>query len=279
MPARATVCLTFDFDAVALWLTTFRATSPSAISRGEFGARVGLPRVLDLLDARGVAATFFVPGATAELYPDAVRAIRAAGHEVAAHGDRHERHARLDDEAERAVIRRGAQVIEQVIGAAPLGFRSPNWELGPNSIAILEELGFRYDSSMMADDFRPYRPRAGDRISDDGQLVPGRESRLWELPVAWELDDFPYFCFHPYPYYVGTRTPDEVYQLWAGEFAFMYGSVMGGVFTLTLHPQLIGRGPRLAMLDRLVRHMQAHDGVRFGRLADVAAELDRDAGA
>lgn len=278
MAPGLTVCLSFDFDAVSIWLTSFRSRSPSAISRGEYGARVGVPRILDLLARHSVAATFFVPGQTAELYPHQVGAIHAAGHELAVHGYRHERQVALGRDVEREVIRRGAEILADLVGERPTGFRSPAWELSFDSVTLLVELGFTYDSSMMADDFRPYRCRAGDCVSDDGQLVPGAETGLWELPVAWELDDFPYFFFSSYPYYDGSRSPDDVYGIWRSELDYAHRTAQGGVFTLTTHPQIIGRGPRIEMLDRFIQHATSLAGVRFGRMTDVVRELSAGVG-
>ena len=70
-------CLCFDFDALSLWLGLFRFTTANPLSRGEFGATVGVPRILELLDRYELKATFFVPGHTAVVFPDAVRAIHA----------------------------------------------------------------------------------------------------------------------------------------------------------------------------------------------------------
>jgi hypothetical protein len=79
------VCLTFDFDAVSVWLGTFKAKSPSAVSRGEFGA-VAVPRILDLLRQFDAPSTWYTPGHTADTYPDLVRRVADGGHEIAHHG-------------------------------------------------------------------------------------------------------------------------------------------------------------------------------------------------
>jgi peptidoglycan/xylan/chitin deacetylase (PgdA/CDA1 family) len=270
----ATVCLTFDLDAVSLWLTTFRSSSPSDLSRGEYGPRVGVPRILEMLAHHAVPATFFVPGMIAELYPETVRSIRDAGHEIGLHGYRHERQVGLGRDAEQLMIENGAAILTSAIGAAPAGFRSPAWELSTDSVTILEDLGFRYDSSMMADDFKPYQCRRGDRI-DAGEWHRGEPGHLWEIPVAWELDDFPYFTWIGRPHFGGNRSPAEVLEIWSGEFDYMYERVPSGVFTLTMHPQIIGRGPRVAMLERLISHMRDRPGTRFSRVVDIVTELEK----
>ena len=266
------VCLTFDFDAVSLWYTSMKAATPTPLSRGEFGALVGLPRVLDLLARHALPATFFVPAHTAASYPQQVRAIHAAGHEVGLHGYCHETPVGLPRDEEARLLDASILGLKAVLGDGyrPSGYRSPAWDLSPNSIDLLLERGLAYDSSMMAGDFLPYRARRNSRI-DEHRYDPGEPTALVEIPVAWELDDFPYFAFLNKPLYPGTHAPDDVYAIWREEFDFCHG-LDGGVFTLTMHPQVIGRGPRLNMLERLVGHMAAQEGVRFVTVADAARD-------
>lgn len=272
-----TVCLTFDFDAVSLWVSTFRQTSATPVSRGEYGANVGLGRVLDLLAEKGVKATFFVPAHTAASYPDQTRRILAAGHEIGAHGYCHESPIGVEPAEEARLLDAAIAKLQGVLGAGfrPVGYRSPAWDLSSASVGILAERGFLYDSSMMADDFTPYRARQGDRV-DDELFVPGQPTALIEMPVAWELDDYPYFTFTNRPLFGGMHATDHVLSLWRDEFDYCHRHVADGVFTLTMHPQVIGRGPRILMLARLIDHMQAQPGVRFSTLeAEARRRNDR----
>lgn len=264
-----TVCLTFDFDALSIWISTFKLTSPTPLSRGEYGARVGLPRILSLLSRHQVPATFFVPAHTAASFPDSVRSIAAGGHEIAVHGFVHESPVALTRDEEVNLLVRSEQVLAQVTGARPVGYRSPAWDLSLNTMAILEDRGYLYDSSLMADDFRPYRPRRGDVVTEQG-FVRGSECNLIEFPVAWELDDYPYFQFMSRPINQGLRDPEEVGAMWRAEFDYCRAHVADGVFNLTNHPEIIGRGPRIEMLDRLVAYMKAQAGVTFSTLGDEA---------
>jgi peptidoglycan/xylan/chitin deacetylase (PgdA/CDA1 family) len=268
---RLHVCLTFDLDAVSLWTATFRSSSPSDVSRGEFGPAVAIPRILGLLADRGISATFFVPAVTARQFRSTVEDVVAAGHEVAAHGDLHERVVKLELAEEADVHRRSVETLAEVTGAAPRGFRAPGWEISPNTIGILEELGFAYDSSQMGSDFVPYRARRGDMI-DGVDWAPGVETDVWEIPVSWELDDFPPFFIRP-PAFLPARSVRDVEEMWREEFDYAVANVPRAVFTLTMHPQIIGRGPRLEMVDRVVGHMAAQEGVRFATLAGVVDTL------
>ncbi|MGK9286938.1 polysaccharide deacetylase [Sinorhizobium meliloti] len=270
-----TVCLTFDFDAVSLWISTMRQTSATPISRGEYGALVGLPRVLSLLAAKDVRATFFVPAHTAAAFPSQTLQIRDAGHEIALHGYCHETPVGLARAEEGTLLDRAIEKLRAVVGKdfTPKGYRSPAWDLTPDSISHLEERGILYDSSMMADDYRPYRARKG-YIATEDHYEPGTPSNVIEIPVAWELDDFPHFVFLNKPLYLGLRTPDEVYKLWKDEFDFCH-SLRDGVFTLTMHPQIIGRGPRIEMLSRLIDHMRDKPDVVFRTVAEEARDRSR----
>ncbi|KWV43481.1 MULTISPECIES: polysaccharide deacetylase family protein [Rhizobium] len=263
-----TVCLTFDFDAVSLWISTMRQISATPLSRGEFGALVGLPRVLDLLTRNSIPATFFVPSHTAGAFPTETGRIRELGHEIALHGYCHETPVGLSRAEEERLIDRSIKKLRGVLGEDynPVGYRSPAWDLTPDSISILEERGILYDSSMMADDFQPYRARKNYVATEDDYQL-GEPSNVIEVPVAWELDDFPHFTFLNKPMYLGLRTPGEVFELWREEFDFCH-SLGDGVFTLTMHPQVIGRGPRLNMLGRLIDYMATTPGVVFRTVAD-----------
>ncbi len=273
-----TVCLSFDFDAISLWIGPMGAKSPSMISRGEFGA-VAVPRILKLLDREGIPATFFVTGHTAETYPEQTRAIAAAGHEIGHHGYLHENPIDLSPEQEERVMARGLDALDTVAGVRPVGYRSPAWDNSPYTIDLLLKYGFRYESSLMADDFTPYWCRTGDVIDPDGPYRFGTQVDLVEMPVSWLLDDFPHFEYIRLPTRVspGLSAASKVEEIWRDEFDFMVREVSGGVFTLTMHPQVIGRGHRLMMLERLIAHFRAA-GAEFTTLAAAADAFRGESG-
>jgi peptidoglycan/xylan/chitin deacetylase (PgdA/CDA1 family) len=270
MPDLA-VCLSFDFDTMSA--NIFRGqTTPTWLSRGEYGARVGLGRILELLDEYGIRATFFVPGYTADSFPEHVRRICAAGHEIGNHGYLHEPPAQAggDAEVERGILRKGSEALHRATGVTPVGYRSPSWDLSEHSVRLLREEGFLYDSSLMADDFRPYLCREGDQLNPESGYVMGAETEVVELPVSWILDDFPYFELRPQNSIMAA--PSHVYEIWQGEFNYAYERVPGGQYVLTMHPQVIGRGHRIRMLEKLVRHMRSRPGIRFATMQEIAVE-------
>jgi peptidoglycan/xylan/chitin deacetylase (PgdA/CDA1 family) len=268
-----TVCLTFDFDALSVWLGGYAVVTPAMHSRGEYGARVAVPRILDLLAAYDIPATFFIPGHTAESFPKAVESILAAGHEVAHHGYDHQDPSTQSPDEERRSMEKGLAVLQRFMGEPPLGYRSPSWDYSAVTLSLLVEYGFLYDSSLFAEDFHPYHPRLGDRVGVEEPLQMGKEVDLWEFPVNFCLDDWPHFTFNFDPLRVGLSAPSKVFEIWAGEFDYMVAHEESGVLTLTMHPQVIGRGHRMALLERFVQHVLSKSLVSFARMGDVAREL------
>jgi peptidoglycan/xylan/chitin deacetylase (PgdA/CDA1 family) len=271
---RPTICLTFDFDAISLWIGPFAARSPSMISRGEFGA-VGCERILRLLDREAIPATFFITGHTADTYPAHVRAIAAAGHEIGHHGYLHENPLALEHpDREREVLLRGFEALDRAAGVRPVGYRSPSWDNSPYTIELLLEQGFRYESSLMGNDYTPYWCRVGDVVQPDGPYLFGREVDLVEMPVSWILDDFPHFEYASVRAIglnnTGLSAPSKVAEIWRDDFAYMRREVPDGVFTLTMHPQVIGRGHRMLMLERLIHWFKEQPGTTFSTLGDAA---------
>ncbi len=157
------------------------------------------------------------------------------------------------------------------IGVRPVGYRAPG-DHSARTLELLEEYGFQYDSSYKGGDFQPYRPRIGDQVGRDMPLVRGRDARLWEFPTSHEFDDWVHFQFNYSPYRNGTSAPSKVLEIWTAEFDWMDASIDGGILTTLMHPQVIGRGHRIAMLEQFIDHA-ALRGARFRRMADIVAEL------
>ena len=272
MAKKIDVCLTFDFDAMSVWIGTFHARSPSALSRGEFG-NVGANRLLTMLSEWGIQSTWFVPGHTADAFPQTVEKIAEAGHEVGHHGYFHERPKTPEDEARD--FDRASATLERIAGKRPIGYRSPAAGLMPSTLNCLLERNFLYDSSMMGEDFSPYYCRVGDQAPSDGPFVWGRQTQLVELPFTWGLDDFPIFehVWTRNGVNPGLASPSHVYEIWVGDFDYLYERLGEGVFILTMHPQAIGRGHRLLMLERLIQHIREREGITFKTMAEVANEF------
>lgn len=260
--------LTFDFDAMSVWIGSYKSRNPSMVSRGEFCA-VAIPRILDLLGRFRIPGTFCIPGHTALAYPDLVRRIHAEGHEIAHHGWVHENPADFAEAEERRNIERGLEALHEVAGMQPRGYRSPSWDFSANTVGILLDYGFRYDSSLMGSDFMPYYARMGDKFDRQSPYEFGVNVDLVELPITWLLDDFPHFEFVDGDTY-GLSAASKVEEIWRDEFRYAHQHAPGGLFNLTMHPQVIGRGYRMMMLERLINYYRSLDDVVFTTLIDYA---------
>ena len=244
--ARVAVLLSFDVDTETSWLRN-GDTSVGGLSQGQYGSRVALGRILDLLDEHGIPATFFGPAVSFTLAPEMIPAIQASGrHEIGVHGWIHERNAELPREVEARLLRRAVERMTELMGNRPVGYRAPSWNFSANTLDLLLEMGFLYDSSLMADD-RPYE------LTADGEATG-----LVELPVDWILDDAP--LMNP----LGDRysNPRDVLQVYKDEFDIAYDE--GTTFVLTMHPKYIGHRSRIVVLRELIEYIGARPDVWFG---------------
>ena len=263
---RHIASLTFDFDAVSIWMAQGQ-TSPTMMSRGEFGV-VGVERIIRLLGDEGIKGTFFVPGRTLEAFPQSCEDLHAEGHELAHHGFDHVSPVNLTYDEELDQLRRGNALIAAITGKSAEGYRSPAWDLSPHSVDLLLNEGFFYDSSMMAHDSQPYCARQGDTIDETGRFRPGTESRLVELPISWSLDDFPHFEYFRGG---GLRPAAGVLENWLADFDYMTRFDTWGALTYTCHPFVVGRGHRMLMLEALIHGLKARNAV-FLTARELAAE-------
>ena len=256
--ARVAVGLSFDFDAESGPLRSGNY-SAQPLSRGEYGPRVGVPRILQMAEKHRVPLTFFIPAVDAQLHPEAIDAILKSPlkHEIGIHGWVHEPIGNLKPGEERELTTRAFQWWTQRLGHPPSGIRTPSWDFTGDTLAIIRDLGLVYDSSLMADD-RPYEI-----------VAEGKPTGLVELPVEWILDDYAYYSYDR-PANAYNRVGDsDVYEIYKGEFDAAYDERT--LFLLTMHPFVTGHRSRLAALDRLVTYMQSKPGVWFGTLSQVAA--------
>jgi peptidoglycan/xylan/chitin deacetylase (PgdA/CDA1 family) len=258
--AQHFVCLTFDYDNTSAKIAA-GMTTPTAISRGEFGV-VGTERLLALLRLHGIATTWFIPGHSIESYPDSCARIVEAGHEIGHHGWTHRTPVSLSREEEERDLIRGNEAILRLAGRPARGYRSPSWDLSPHSIALLLKHGFVYDSSLMGHDYLPYQAREGDVVTLQEPIRHGKDTSLVEMPISWSLDDYPAFeySYSDNMLQQGLMNARLVGENWFDDFAYMRDHYDWGVLTYTFHPHIIGRGHRMMMLERLI-----------GRLAEAGA--------
>lgn len=257
----AAAALTFDVDAESAILDINRraANRMTAMSHQAYGPTIGVPRLLALLGRHELRATFFVPGYTAERYPDTVRKIVDAGHDIGHHGYLHENMAGLSLEREREVLKRGLDALDRVAGIRPVGYGAPMCEMNFHSPQLLYDLGFLYDSSLMDDD-RPY----------ELAVAPGANESIVEIPMSWSADDWGQFCY--VPEFSGTgmiESPTKTLEMWTAEAQALHA--VNGCFVLVNHPFLSGRPNRAAAIGQLIERLTDMPGLWLASLADIAA--------
>ena len=250
-----TVTLTFDLDAETVWWDDPESMTgnPSSLSQGHYGPTVAVPKILGVLDKHDVKATFFIPSWVAANYPDAVGSIVAAGHEIGAHGVKHVSPIKLSPDEERDVLRESINVLREVSGERPVGYRAPSWAISELTLGLAREEGFLYSSN---------------RMDADAPYVHEDPAGLVELPVSWILDDAPYFWFDEYSWNKKIHSAADVRSIWQEEFEAAHAD--GGYINLTMHPQIIGRPARLKMLDEFIGWMKGFDGVWIATCREVA---------
>lgn len=271
---RHIVCLTFDFDTQSGFIAR-GMTTPTALSRGEFGA-IASRRILDFLKSRGVKATWFIPGFTIESWPRECQAVVADGHEVAHHSWAHIPPATQTREQEEADLVRANNAIARLTGRKARGYRSPSWDLSDHTVDLLLAHGFQYDSSLMGSDYLPYRARRGDVATLGERFHFGEKTALIEMPISWSLDDYPHFEFvrTNSTILAGLQPARMVMQNWYDEFLYMKKTVEWGVLTYTMHPYVIGRGYRMLALEDMVDKL-GKGGAVFTTMAEAASEAEK----
>jgi len=276
-----------DVDAVAGWLGSYGGEdSPSDIQRGMFSGEVGTPRLLKLFDRYKLHTSWFMPGHSIETFSEQTAMVAQAGHEIGAHGYSHENPISMTAKQEEDVLARCVEVIERVSGKKPRGYVAPWWEMSAVTAQLLLKYGFRYDHSQAYDDFTPFYSRVGDTwtkidYSQDAAswmkpLVRGNEIDLVEIGANWYLDDLPPMMFiKKSPNSHGFVSPRDIEQMWRDQFDWVYREMDYAVFALTIHPDVSGRPQVLLMLERLIDYINAHDGINWQTMEQIAEDFRR----
>ena len=259
--ARVAVLLSYDVDNETIQGLRTGNINIGQLSQGQYGSRVALPRIVKLMDEQEIPATFFFPAWSLKLAPEQAGIIQQSGrHEIGVHGWIHELNPSLDGATESRFLAQAVDQIEASTGTRPVGYRAPSWNHSPNTLQIVRDMGFLYESSLMHDD-RPYE-----------LLQDGEPTGVVELPVDWILDDAP--LLNP----LGTRymNPRDVMQVWMDEFDKAWEE--GTMFLLTMHPHVIGHRSRLVALEGLIEHIKSKDQVWFATHEQAARYVRERAG-
>jgi peptidoglycan-N-acetylglucosamine deacetylase len=276
-----------DVDAVAGWLGSYGGEdSPDDISRGLFAGEIGSPRLLDLFAKYDMKTTWFIPGHSIETFPEQMKMVVDAGHEVGTHGYSHENPVAMTPQQERDVLEKCIGLVEDLTGKTPVGNVAPWWEPSSTTNELLLEYGYKYDHSLQHNDFTPYYARTGDQwtkvdYSKSAEewmkpLVRGEEVDLVKIAANWYLDDLPPMMFiKGSPNSHGFVNPRDIEDLWRDQFDWVYREMDYAVYGLTIHPDVSGRPQNLLMLERLIGHINAHEGVRWATFEEIADDFRR----
>ena len=279
------VSIGVDVDAVAGWLGSYGGEdSPCDISRGVFSGEVGSQRLLRLFDRWGIKTTWFIPGHSAESFPDQMKKVADAGHEIAMHGYSHENPVAMTPEQEEAIFDKCIEVIENLCGKRPRGYVAPWWEFGPKTNELLLAKGHQVrpqpDAQRLPPLLRPGRRELDqDRLREaperlDEAYGRGEETDLVEIPASWWLDDLPPMMFiKAAPNSHGFVNPRDIEDMWREQFDWVYREYDYAVFPITIHPDVSGKPQVLMMLERLYAHISRHPGVRFVPMEEIADDF------
>lgn len=285
MAKRILASFGVDIDAVGGWLGSYGGQdSINDIQRGIFAGEVGVPRLLKMFQREDIRASWFVPGHSAETFPDELKMIVDAGHEVGAHGYSHENPVDMTAQQERDVLEKSVEVLTAATGTAPRGYVAPWWEMSQRTAALLQEFGFDYDHSQSHADFVPYYVRLGETwtnidYSKDAAawmkpLQHGETIDMVEIAANWYVDDLPPMMFiKGSPNSHGFVNPRDIEQLWRDQFDWVYRELDYGVFPITIHPDVSGRPQVLLMLERLIEYIGSHEGVEWVTMAEIADDF------
>ncbi|CAN9363151.1 glycoside hydrolase/deacetylase [Alternaria alternata] len=253
--------------------------NPTDISRGVFGATVGIDRLLKLFDNYNIKATWFTPAHTADSFPKQIRKIVEKGHEIGLHGYTHESVSLLSEEQQRDVLEKSIQVLEKIVGKKPRGWTAPAWSTSRETIKLLEDFGIEYDHSFMHHDSQPYYVPSPHHVTYTETDLPKpashwmtpmstlKPSAVVEIPANWHLDDWPPFQLSlMQPSTHGFVDTAVIERLWKEQFEFLYRECPDDgsfIFPISIHPQVSGKPQVILLHERLIEWINGHQGVEW----------------
>ncbi|KAK4549704.1 hypothetical protein LTR36_005005 [Oleoguttula mirabilis] len=284
---RVLVGYGIDVDAVANWINTCDGSpqNPTNVSRGVYGATVGIDRLLKMYKKYKIKATFFTPAHSIESFPKQLAKVRDAGHEIALHGYTHENISQLSAKEQQTVLTRSIDSLTAFCGKKPRGYTAPSWATSKELITQLEGAGILYDHSFMHHDLQPYFAPDNSETWVETNMAKSAEywmtpmtkirpSKVVEIPANWHLDDWP--PLQPIPGKAGAQgfvDTHVVEKLWLEQFDFAYREYDTFIFPMSIHPQVSGKPQVILMHERIIEYINKHEGVEWMTLESMANEF------
>jgi peptidoglycan/xylan/chitin deacetylase (PgdA/CDA1 family) len=250
-----------------------------------YAGEVGVPRLLKLFKKYGIKTTWFIPGHSLETFPEEMKAVRDAGHELGLHGYSHENPVAMSVQQQTDILEHTYKLLTDFNhGVPPKGSVAPWWETSKEGTEILLEKGIEYDHSSMAHDCQAYYMRDADSWSKIDYaakaetwmqpLRKGNETGLVCIPANWYLDDLPPMMFiKSSPNSHGWVNSRDVEQLWKDTFSYCYREEEEFIFPITVHPDVSGRPHVLLMLERFIEWVNTHDNVQWVPMIEMAHDF------
>ncbi|WWC62963.1 uncharacterized protein I303_105561 [Kwoniella dejecticola CBS 10117] len=281
---RKLISFGVDVDAVAGWLGSYGGEdSPGDISRGMFAGEVGCPRLLKLFEKFGLKTTWFIPGHSLDTFPEEMKAVRDAGHEIGLHGYSHENPTAMSAEQQRDILEHTFKQLTDFCGKPPVGSVAPWWEVSKEGTEMLLDKGILYDHSFQHHDCLPYYLRMGDSWKPINYkekasswmepLKKGETTGMVQIPANWDLDDLPPMMFVKGSSngFVDART---IENKWKDHFTYCLREYPEGFcMPITIHPDVSGRPHVLMMLERFIEWVNTHDGIEWVPMKDIAEQF------
>lgn len=293
------IAWSIDFDAVSGWLGTGQhpKNSTADYSQGYFSAHVGVPRLLKVFRGLGIQdkVTWCIPGHSIETFPEQTKAIVESGAEIALHGYAHEAASQMTAEQERDVVNKCIELVESLTGKKPKGYRAPLYLLQERTIALLQELGFLWDSSLTHYDSTPYFLPNNPSPLEPIDFDPNKKAESWmhpsqnfdklpksnlvEIPCNWYQEDMTPMQFFPNnPNSMGYVDVRVVERMWMDRFEWLRREIRDGdesmkVFSIVTHPDTSGMAHVIGMIEQFLIWVKGFgEEVEFKTYSEIAEE-------
>ena len=217
----------------------------------EYGSRVGVWRIMDILDERDVPATFFCCALALERNPHVGPEIVRRGHDICGHGYRWEESFKMDRDTEREALHKAIASIERTTGVRPQGWYVRYGPSVNTRELVVEEGGFVYDSNSYNDDLPYYTEVQGKKWLVVPYSLETNDTRFWRG---------------------GMNQPDDFFDTLRYSFDRLYreGATHPKMMSVGLHCRIAGRPSRSVALERFIDYAKSHEGVWFTRRIEIA---------